>query len=485
MAGLLSSIPAQVVSGLVLLVLGLAVRVFTTNRMIASRVRLTIVLALVFVGINAALATTGLVAADTRTLLGSIAQLLFAFALIHFIVLVTVNPLGADRVPERFPTIVQDVIVFTVFALVATLVLQEKFLTTSAVGAVVAGLALQDTLGNFVAGLAIQVEKPFRLGHWIRLGEWEGEVAEITWRAVKVRTRDGNQVIIPNGELSKSALTNYSEPAAPTRVHVEVGAAYEHPPSAVKAAMHEALDHEPLVLRVPPPHVLLTTFADSAITYRAHFWIERLTLDEEATNRVRTRIYYSFRRHGISIPFPIQVQYEAEMTPSGPTDDMRRGWERLLAGTELFGLLSEADRHALALTASSRFYGDTEAIVAQGEPGESAYVITEGAVRVTLEPGDTEVATLTAGQYFGEMSLLTGEARTATVRAKGDCQVLEITAEDFRRLILQNPATIDRIGESVAERRAGLARARQASAAPIAHESASSFVSRIRKFLRV
>ena len=127
MAGLLSSIPAQVVSGLVLLVLGLAVRVFTKNRMIGSRVRLTIVLALVFVGINAALATTGLVAAETRTLLASIAQLLFAFALIHFIVLVTVNPLGADRVPERFPTIVQDVIVFTVFALVATLVLQEKF----------------------------------------------------------------------------------------------------------------------------------------------------------------------------------------------------------------------------------------------------------------------------------------------------------------------------------------------------------------------
>jgi len=83
------------------------------------------------------------------------------------------------------------------------------------------------------------------------------------------------------------------------------------------------------------------------------------------------------------------------------------------------------------------------------------------------------------------MSLLTGEARTATVRASGDCQVLEITAEDFRRLILQNPATIDRIGQSVADRREGLARARQASAVPIAHESASSFVSRIRKFLRV
>ena len=485
MAGLLSSIPAQVASGLVLLVLGLAVRLFTKNRVIASRVRLTIVLALVFVVINATLATTGILSPETRTLLGSIAQLVFAFALIHLIVLVTVNPLGIDRVPERFPTIVQDVIVFTIFALVATLVLQEKFLTTSAVGAVVAGLALQDTLGNFVAGLAIQVEKPFRLGHWIRLGEWEGEVAEITWRAVKVRTRDGNQVIIPNGELSKSALTNYSEPAAPTRVHVEVGAAYEHPPSAVKAAIHEALEHEPLVLRVPQPHVVLATFADSAITYRAYFWIERLTLDEEATNRVRTGIYYSFRRHGISIPFPIQVQYEAEMTSSGPTDAVRHGWERLLAGTELFGLLGEGDRHALATKVTARLYGDRETIVAQGDAGESAYVIVDGAARVSLDPGDTEVAVLTAGQYFGEMSLLTGEARTATVRAKGDCQVLEVTAEEFRRLILLNPAALERIGQSVAERRAGLARAREASASPVANESATSFVTRIRKFLRV
>ena len=485
MAGLLSSIPAQVVSGLVLLVTALAVRLFTRNGVIRSRVRLTIVCALAFVVINAAIAAPGWLTPDTRTLLGSIGQLLFAFAIIHFVVLVTVNPLGVDRVPERFPTIVQDVIVFTLFALVATLVLEEKFVTTSAVGAVVAGLALQDTLGNLVAGLAIQVEKPFRLGHWIRLGEWEGEVAEITWRAVKVRTRDGNQVIIPNGELSKSALINYSEPTAPTRVHVEVGAAYEHPPSLVKAAIHESLAHEPLVLDVPPPHVVLSSFADSAITYKAHFWIERLILDEEATNRVRTGIYYSFKRHGISIPFPIQVQYEAELAPSGPTDQMRQGWERLLAGTDLFGLLGEPDRHALAATAAVQLYGDGESIVRQGEPGDSAYVICEGRARVSLDPGDTEVASLEAGQYFGEMSLLTGEARTANVRALGDCQVLEITADDFRRLIVQNPATIDRIGQSVAERRQGLARAREANAAPLVHESATSFVSRIRKFLHV
>jgi small-conductance mechanosensitive channel/CRP-like cAMP-binding protein len=484
-AGLLSSLPAQVLSGLVLLVLAAAVRLFTRNRVVRSRVRLTMVLALAFVATNAALAVPDLLHGDTRVLATSVAQLLFALAVIHFVVLITVNPLAADRVPERFPTIVQDVIVFVLFALVATLVFEEKFLTTSAVGAVVAGLALQDTLGNLVAGLAIQVEKPFQLGHWIRLGEWEGEVAEITWRAVKVRTRDGNQVIIPNGELSKSALVNYSEPASPTRVHVDVGAAYEHPPSAVKAAILESLAHEPLVLDAPSPHVVLSAFDASAITYRAHFWIERIFLDEEATNRVRTAVYYSFKRHGISIPFPIQVQYETVLPPSGPSDDARAGWDRLLAGTDLFGLLDESDRHSLVTSAGARLYGDSEPIVLQGEPGSSAYVVCDGAVRVLLEPGSREVATLGVGEYFGEMSLLTGEARTATVRAKGDCQVLEIAAEGFRRLLMQNPATLERIAATVADRRAGLAKAREAMVEATPREAASSLLGRIRQFLRV
>ena len=115
---------------------------------------------------------------EMRPLVVSIGQLLFAYALIHFVVLVLVNPLRADRVPDYFPTIVQDVLVFVLFAMVATLVMEEKFLTTSAVGAVVAGLALQDTLGNLVSGLAIQVEKPFHVGHWISSGSWEGEVVE-------------------------------------------------------------------------------------------------------------------------------------------------------------------------------------------------------------------------------------------------------------------------------------------------------------------
>ena len=289
-------------AGLILIGLAGAVRAFTTNRVVRGRVRLTMVLGVLFVGINAVLAASDVVRPEMRPLVVSISQLLFAYALIHFVVLVLVNPLRADRVPDYFPTIVQDVLVFLLFAMVATLVMEEKFLTTSAVGAVVAGLALQDTLGNLVSGLAIQVEKPFHVGHWISSGSWEGEVVEITWRATKLRTRHGNQVIVPNGELAKAAIINYSEPASPTRIEVEVGTAYNNPPNTVKAVILDVLDREPLVLKSPAPVVHVISFDASSILHRARFWIQHFPMDELITDRVRTGIYYAFKRANIEIP---------------------------------------------------------------------------------------------------------------------------------------------------------------------------------------
>ncbi len=114
---------------------------------------------------------------------------------------------------EGFPAIVQDAIVLGILALVGTFVFKEQLLTTSAIGAVVVGFALQDTLGNAIAGLAIQSERPFHVSHWIRVGEFEGRVAEITWRATKLRTRTGNFVVVPNNIIARDAIVNYSEPA--------------------------------------------------------------------------------------------------------------------------------------------------------------------------------------------------------------------------------------------------------------------------------
>ena len=484
MRSLVSSLPAQVVAGLILFGLAAATRAFSRNRLVRNRLRLTMLLAFVFVAIRAVLAGPDVVRPETEQVALSVAQLVFAFALIQFAVLLLINPLRVDRVPDRFPTIIQDVIVFILFAIVATLVMDERFLTTSAVGAVVAGLALQDTLGNLVSGLAIQVEKPFQLGHWVSSGGWEGEVIEITWRATKLRTRQGNQVIVPNGELARSSIINYSEPAAPTRLEIDVGTGYDDPPNRVKAVILDVLDREPLVLKVPAPVVHVISFDASSILHRARFWITHFPMDEVITDRVRTAIYYAFKRENVTIPYPIQIEYGLEPPPSWPDAAALQAAGALLASTDLFGLLSEQDREALIPVSPLRVFGAGESIMRQGEAGQSAFVVYSGRVRVSLDPGDVEVAVLERGQYFGEMSLLTGDPRTATVRAAGDCTVLEITADNFRRLILESPSMIERISTVVAERRAGLARARAAVNAP-PPESATSLMARVRKFFRV
>jgi CRP-like cAMP-binding protein len=339
-------------------------------------------------------------------------------------------------------------------------------------------------LGNAFAGLAIQSERPFHVGHWIRVGEFEGRVAEVTWRATKLRTKTGNFVILPNNLVSKEAITNYSEPSVPTRLEVEVGASYTSAPNQVKAAMREAMAQVPCVLAAPAPDVLVMAFADSAITYRARFWVTDYELDDEARDRVRAAIYYAFSRHGIEIPFPIQVQYDLDPPrPDETTDEKHR--QALLSEVDLFASLTDEQRRTIASATQMRTFGGGEVIVREGEPGQSMYVVASGKVAVVLEPDRRTVATIERGGYFGEMSLLTGEGRSATVIARVDSVVLEIDAELFRKLARESPHAIERIGVDAITRRSELTQARNAARGVALADAPASLLSRMKRFLRL
>ncbi len=454
----------------------------TVNRLVRRKLRLSVLLLMACVGLGLILALARHLSSDTAEQLRVFLNLALAAALINAVVLVGLNPLRVDRVPDKFPAIVQDAVIIGLILLVSTF-LSDRLLTTSAVSAVVLGFALQDTLGNAFAGLAIQSEKPFHVGHWIRVGELEGRVAEVTWRATKLRTKTGNFVILPNNIVGKEAITNYSEPASPTRLSVEVGATYLVAPNEVKAAIHEALRNSTLVLASPPPDVLLVAFEASAITYRARFWIDDYERDEAARDQVRTSIYYTFQRRNIEIPWPIQVQYERALhEPDAETRLQEQ--ERLLAGVDLFSSLSPEMRREIAQSAPLSAYGSGEAIVRQGEPGQSMFVVCAGAVSVVIEPGRQEVARIERGGYFGEMSLLTGEPRSATVLAAGDVSVAEISAPLFRRLAVEDPHAIEQIGVAAMTRRADLERIKTATAEAVTVQT-NTLLARMKKFLRL
>lgn len=470
--------------GLALLVATLVLRGATAkNRHIRSKLLASAAVFAAYAGV-AILLRYGALDAELQSQLGTFQPLLLLFGLINLLVALVINPWRDDRLPDRFPNIVQDAIVFLLFAVAAALILRDRVLAATAAGAVVLGFALQDTLGNLIAGLAIQIEKPFRVGHWVTLGGQDGLVSEITWRATKIRTKAGNFVIVPNSVLSKDTITNYSEPTPHTRVEVEVGASYDTPPNEVRAVILEAIRDEPLIERDRPPEVLVANFGDSAMKYLVRAWTIDFSADLLLRDHIRTAIYYAFRRRGITIPYPVQVQMEREWT--APAVD-RAALAAALAAARMFAALTDAQREALSRTARPGLYGEGEAIVREGDAGSSMFVVVGGKAAVTLASSKEPVARLGAGDFFGEMSLLTGDPRTATVTAVTDCEVVELTADLFRSVVMADPHVAELMCAAVDERRTALEQHRAGAALQPASGEATrrSLVVRMRQFLRL
>jgi len=464
-------------------VVALALSFATRNRVARGKLRFAAFVAAIGVALAAAMRMPQLAAAIPPEIL-ALDDLAVALAVIIAAVAVLLNPFLADRPSARFPNIVQDAVIVVLVFLTTTYVLRDTGLVAaSAASAVVVGFALQDTLGNAFAGLAIQIEKPFRVGQWIRVGDHVGAVEEITWRATKLRTRAGTFVVVPNSVMSKEAIVNFNEPFRHVRFSIDIGATYAKAPNEVRDALFEAVRRSPRALSEPAPVVHLVDFGNSAIVYRVKFWAAEYSEEDAALDEVRTAIYYSFARHGIEIPYPTQVEYSRQETPTAlPAGAVAEA----LARVDLFALLDDAERSQLAASARERVFGTGEVIVRQGDTGRSLFVVHQGDVVVRIEPEGREVARIVAGGVFGEMSLLTGEPRTATVAAARDAAVLEIDADALRPVLLSRPDLMETISRLVVERRAGLDAA-HAAARDDAHlaDQSRSLLDRMRRFLRL
>jgi small-conductance mechanosensitive channel/CRP-like cAMP-binding protein len=410
-------------------------------------------------------------------------DLLLAFSAGSAAITLIFNSWRTEGRPPRAPAIVQDAFLVVLLAGSAAVVFNVSsfnVLTGSAIVAAIIGFALQETLGNAFAGIAIQIERPFRVGHWIAAGDHVGRVVEVTWRATKILTKAGNLTVVPNSQMAAHAIQNYSEPSVPTRIEIEVGAAYGTPPNDVRDAVLAATRQARYVLADPAPEVLLADFGPSAIVYQARFWVDDFSQDGRAKDAVRTAVYYEFRRRGIEIPWPIQVEYRGEEKRVDVGARQHQFAAAVASVPVLAGLPEDAHR-AIATAAEERLFGGGEVIVREGDPGGSMFIVMRGRATIAVGAERHEVAVAQPGGYFGEMSLLTGEPRSATVIARGDCLVLEIEADAFRSYVQANPAVIDQLASAATRRRQELEQARAGSAAAIPPTQAS-LSDRMRRF---
>jgi len=358
------------------------------------------------------------------------------------------------QIDVHIPRLVIDIINFIVLAIVAVAVLNgvfgvklTAFLVTSTVLSAVIGLSLQDILGNLFAGLALQMERPYKLGEWVSVGDEEGIVVQMNWRTLTVRTRSGDHLTIPNATVSKDIVTNFSRPDRNHMCRVNVGMAYEHQPGKVKRVITSTIEKMDGILEKPSPRVFLKEFDDYSINYDVRFWISEYHRRLELENAVRTRIWYSLRRTGMTIPFPIRDVTVREVTADQEDmvkDNVRQDIIGELRGVELFRPLSSDQILELASSSAKLLFSKGETLVQQGDSGDSLFIIADGKVDVSVSDAigsKTHLAVLKSGDYFGEMSLLTGEPRSASVIALQETEVIVVEKRGLAEL-LQNEASI-------------------------------------------
>lgn len=221
----------------------------------------------------------------------------------------------AARRGMSLPPLLPAVTMTVVYLVTAFVTLRLSFpkldvtalIATSAVTSLVLGLALQPILSNFFAGLVISVEKPFRINDWIRVGEQEGRVVAITWRTTHLRTRDNDNLVIPNGKLADERVLNYYYPHPVHREKVRVGVHYDEPPYRVRRVLLDCAAGVPGILDKPAPDVLVASFDASAIQYELRVWTEDVAQGPTIASDLRARIWEELRKEGMVIPYPMQT----------------------------------------------------------------------------------------------------------------------------------------------------------------------------------
>jgi small-conductance mechanosensitive channel/CRP-like cAMP-binding protein len=375
------------------------------------------------------------------------------------------------------PRIVSDLIVAAVSIGAVFLVLSRlginltSLIATSAVVTAVVGLSLQDTLGNVIAGVALQLDSSVRVGDWIRVGDVSGRVSEIRWRYTAIETRNWETVIVPNAQLMKgNVIVQGRRAGQPTkwRRWLYFNVDFRYSPTHVIEAVTTALRSEPLanVASEPPANCLLMELHESYYRFAVRYWLTDLALDDPTDSAVRTRMVSALKRANVTLSIPAHALFLTSDTSERREEKARQDLMRrveCLRAVELFNGLSVEEITQLGQALHSIPFAPGEVLTRQGAEAHWLYIIISGtvSVRVRHDEIEREIAQLGKGRYFGEMGLLTGEARTATVVAIDEVECYRLGKQAFQSMLEQRPEIASELATELARRRLELTAAKE------------------------
>lgn len=403
---------------------------------------------------------------DDRTLYEIVREALLALLALAVIrsVLLFVTRIALARF--NVPSIVSDVlqglalIVYAIFRLDAVGVNLAGVVTTSAIVTGAIAFSAQEVLGALWAGIALQADRTLRIGDWIVFDGKSGQVVGIRWRTTSIRTKNYETIIIPNASLIKGKVHVLYRAGSPEHALRELpfSVAYDQVPSRVVAVVDEAVQRAEVanVARDHAPWCVCASFDDSGITYKLLYHIIDLGRSRDTDSTLLGLVYAALQRAGMTIPFPQRDVHVYRA--AGPEERLRREVERRvasLAHVELFAPLTEAERQALAAAMQPGLFVRGEVLFRQGDPADSLFVLSRGRLGVYDErDGGARrlLAALEAPAYVGEMGLLTGQPRGATIVAETDVECLRLDKAGFDAILRARPEIVEELSQALARR---------------------------------
>jgi small-conductance mechanosensitive channel len=388
--------------------------------------------------------------------------------------------IASKRTNVQAPLLLREIVSIAVYLVCiawAVSAIFEKsvttFLATGTVLAAILGLALQETLGNLFAGIAIHLEDSFEPGDVIKSGDYYGIVEAVRWRGTRLRTFNNNLVIVPNSVLARERLEVFPRKNFNARI-IQFSVDYNVPPAVVIDVLKHAASNVEGVVHDMPCIARVGAFSDSAVVYEIKYFTADYSLRDRIDADVRRAVWYAFRRNAIPVSYPIRAyqKYEAPSQRHQPAPD--EILERLLK-VDVLSPIGVSAHESIAAAARTHVYSRGETIISRGDEGDSMFIVHQGRVAVRVD--DREVAQLEPGDFFGEMALLTGEERTADVVAVTDVVAVEITKAALNPVLQEHPGLAASISAKIVERRSGLDSRQSGS-----HEEQASVGSRIRAY---
>ena len=412
--------------------------------------------------------------------------------IIRYISFLITKTVGRNAKQGEISSLLRTVLSVVAYIVAFFIIFQSQFpdvqlaglFTGSTIIGIVVGLALQETLGNLFAGLALQADQPFQVGDVINVqGKGTGVVESVSWRGVKIRTFQNKLVIISNAVLGKEAIEVAPKNNLNART-VFFSTVYAASPANTAHRIREAVRLAENVSQKMRPVVRIRNLGDSGVDWEIKYWLEDYTKYNDTDALLRERVWYALKREQVEFSTPTRVIHMHEKPVDAPAEEAFNTIAERLNRVSIFAPLSDEEIEKLANSCTTRVYAPGEAIVKQGEEGNSMFVIIRGSVKVQIPERDFQktINTLGENDFFGEMSLLTGEPRTANVIAVSESEVLRIDKVGLKPIFESNPALVEAVSELVAERREILAQSQASDDEDTSVDARKGMLRSVRKF---